>query len=161
MYREKLEKERIQKRSEKHIKNVVVDNVIRDVKYKDDDKSYLRKKDAEYEDYVSREKQKLKSYMKIENMRKENLKRNENRWKAIEINAQKEQDRTKQLQNMPFKSEKNKSKCTHNIINHDYVNYDASLKIEQKKNEMVDRRRKYLAEKINSSFNPITGEKQN
>ncbi|SCP05968.1 conserved Plasmodium protein, unknown function [Plasmodium ovale] len=153
MNREKLEKQRLMQRNEKHVKNVVVDNVISDVK--------CQEGDAERENYLNREREKVKACMKIENRRKENLERNENRWKMTELNAQKENEKTKRLQSMPFKSEKNKSKCNHDIINHEYVNYDESMKLEGKKNISIIKRRNFLSEKTSGSYNPITGEKRN
>ncbi|ETW17801.1 hypothetical protein PFUGPA_01738 [Plasmodium falciparum Palo Alto/Uganda] len=70
MHRDKLEKERIIKRNEKHVKNVVVDNLIVDKRFNNDEgNKYLRKSDAAYEDFKIREKQKLKEYIKIENKR--------------------------------------------------------------------------------------------
>ncbi|KAI4835571.1 hypothetical protein MKS88_004782 [Plasmodium brasilianum] len=133
MNRDKLEKQRLMQRNEKHIKNYVTDNVIKDIKCKDDDKLYLRKDEAAYENYKIREKEKINSYIRIENRRRENLCRNENRWQMAELKAQKEVDKTNRLQQMPFKSEKNKSKCNHDIINHEYTNYEESIKLEKKK----------------------------
>ncbi|SBS89535.1 hypothetical protein, conserved [Plasmodium ovale curtisi] len=189
MNREKLEKQRLMQRNEKHVKNVVVDNVISDVKcqeggnandvyvrgggvyahviyvchtvkiYKHESRAYLRKTDAERENYLNREREKVKACMKIENRRKENLERNENRWKMTELNAQKENEKTKRLQSMPFKSEKNKSKCNHDIINHEYVNYDESMKLEGKKNISIIKRRNFLSEKTSGSYNPITAKR--
>ncbi|CRH03672.1 conserved Plasmodium protein, unknown function [Plasmodium relictum] len=156
MNREKLEKERLLQRNEKHIKNIVVDNLIADEKYKNNDNIYLRKKDAEYNDFKFKEKQKLKEYKKIENRRKENLDRDENRWKKAELSIQNEIDKTKKLQQMSYKSEKNKSKCSHDIINHEFINYEESMKLEKKKNINTLNRRKFLSEKVNSSHNPIT-----
>ncbi|VUZ98093.1 conserved Plasmodium protein, unknown function [Plasmodium vivax] len=151
MHRDVLEKERLMQRHEKHVKNKVVDNVITDV-------TCLGQ--AAFEDFKIREGEKLKSLVKIENRRKENLQRNEERWKLAEVNAQKEKDKTRALQNMPFKSEKNKTKCHHDIINHGYLNYDESIKMEMKKNICVNNRRSYLSQKMSGSYNPITGEKR-
>ncbi|SOV80486.1 conserved Plasmodium protein, unknown function [Plasmodium reichenowi] len=162
MHRDKLEKERIIKRNEKHVKNVVVDNLLVDKRFNNDEgNKYLRKSDAAYEDFKIREKQKLKEYIKIENKRKENLQRHENKWAQIDLNVQKEVEKTNRLQQMPFKSEKNKSKCSHDIINHQYINYEESMKMERKKNNSILNRRNFLSEKINGSYNPITGEKRN
>ncbi|CRG95965.1 conserved Plasmodium protein, unknown function [Plasmodium gallinaceum] len=155
MNRERLEKERLLQRNEKHIKNIVVDNIIADEKCKNNDNTYLRKKDAEYNDFKCKEKQKLKEYIKIENRRKENLDRDENRWKKVELSVQNEIDKTKKLQQMSFKSEKNKSKCSHDIINHEFINYEESMKLEKKKNACILNRRKFLSE-VNGSHNPIT-----
>ncbi|EUD65170.1 hypothetical protein C922_04456 [Plasmodium inui San Antonio 1] len=157
MYRDVLEKERLMQRHEKHVKNNVVDNVIADVTCTGQDKTYLRKNEAAFEDYKTREREKLKSFVKIENRRKENLQRNEDRWKLAEVNAQKEKEKTCALQKMPFKSEKNKTKCQHDIINHGYLNYDESIKMEMKKNICVNNRRNYLSQKMSGSYNPITG----
>ncbi|CAG9475361.1 conserved Plasmodium protein, unknown function [Plasmodium vivax] len=160
MHRDVLEKERLMQRHEKHVKNKVVDNVITDVTCLGQGKTYLRKSEAAFEDFKIREGEKLKSLVKIENRRKENLQRNEERWKLAEVNAQKEKDKTRALQNMPFKSEKNKTKCHHDIINHGYLNYDESIKMEMKKNICVNNRRSYLSQKMSGSYNPITGEKR-
>ncbi|EWC87458.1 hypothetical protein PFNF54_03583 [Plasmodium falciparum NF54] len=92
MHRDKLEKERIIKRNEKHVKNVVVDNLIVDKRFNND---------GNYNIYVD---------------------------------MYKEVEKTNRLQQMPFKSEKNKSKCSHDIINHQYINYEESMKMERKKN---------------------------
>ncbi|SBS97070.1 conserved Plasmodium protein, unknown function [Plasmodium malariae] len=151
MNRDKLEKQRLMQRNEKHIKNYVTDNVIKDIKCKDDDKLYLRKDEAAYENYKIREKEKINSYIRIEN------RRNENRWQMAELKAQKEVDKTNRLQQMPFKSEKNKSKCNHDIINHEYTNYEESIKLEKKKNICANKRRDFLTERMSGSYNPITG----
>ncbi|CAA9990077.1 conserved Plasmodium protein, unknown function [Plasmodium knowlesi strain H] len=160
MHRDVLEKERLMQRHEKHVKNNVVDNVIADLTCTGQGKTYLRKYEAAFEDYKTREGEKLKSFMKIENRRKENLQRNEERWQLAEVNAQKEKDKTCALQKMPFKSEKNKTKCHHDIINHEYLNYNESIKMEMKKNICVNNRRNYLSHKMSGSYNPITGEKR-
>ncbi|GAW82774.1 hypothetical protein, conserved [Plasmodium gonderi] len=157
MYREELEKQRLMQRHEKHVKNRVIDNVITDVTYAGQGKTYLRKNEAAFEDYKMREKGKLKDLIKIENKRKDNLERNEKRWEMAELNAQKEKEKTCALQKMPFKSEKNKTKCQHDIINHGYLNYEESMKLEMKKNMCLSNRRNYLSQKISGSYNPITG----
>ncbi|CDU16907.1 hypothetical protein YYC_04859 [Plasmodium yoelii 17X] len=156
---DKLEKERLMQRREKHVKHILSDNIIKDIKYKDNDKFYQRKRDAEYDDYLNRQHEKLKMCIQIENRRKENLERNEKRWELAEINERNEREKTNKLQKMPFKSEKNKSKCGHDIINHNFVTNEEKQKHEIKKNAML-RRQNYLSEKTNSSYNPITGEKR-
>ncbi|KYN95152.1 hypothetical protein PRSY57_1203400, partial [Plasmodium reichenowi] len=47
--------------------------------------------------------------------------------------------------------------CSHDIINHQYINYEESMKMERKKNNSILNRRNFLSEKINGSYNPITG----
>ncbi|KOB86675.1 hypothetical protein PFDG_02166 [Plasmodium falciparum Dd2] len=130
MHRDKLEKERIIKRNEKHVKNVVVDNLIVDKRFNNDEgNKYLRKSDAAYEDFKIREKQKLKEYIKIENKRKENLQRHENKWAQIDLNVQ-------------LKKLIGYNKCHLKVKKTNQSNLQKKLKIGYEKNNIIKKKKK-------------------